>query len=62
MGRVKQTLVRKTAAKLVELKGEEFTTDFDHNKKPLRNTMPSKKMRNKIAGQISRLVKQKQEK
>ena len=57
MGRIKSTLVKKTARKLLE--GENnFTPEFKKDKKMLGNTMPSKKMRNKIAGYIARLKKQ----
>ncbi len=30
-----------------------FSSDFEHNKKLLGNSMPSKKTRNKIAGYIA---------
>jgi len=56
MGRIKSTLIKKAARQL--LQGEnKFDTDFDHNKKMLIAGMPSKSMRNKIAGYISRLKK-----
>jgi len=56
MGRIKSVLVKRTAKKLVEEEG--FSEDFDKNKKALGKTMPSKSLRNKIAGYISRLKKQ----
>lgn len=60
MGRIKSTLIKKAARQLLE--GEhEFTDKFDHDKKLLGNTMPSKPMRNKIAGYIARLVRMKKE-
>ena len=37
-----------------------FNGEFDTNKKMLGNTMPSKKIRNKIAGYIARLYKAKE--
>ena len=58
MGRIKSTLVKKTARKLLEEDKSLFSGDFDHNKKVLKNTMPSKKMRNKIAGYMGRILKQ----
>ena len=58
MGRIKQTMVKKAARNLLEIENNKFTIDFDHNKKLLKNSMPSKKVRNKIAGYISRLVRQ----
>ena len=60
MGRKKSTLVKRTAHQLIKEEKEIFDSEFDHNKKLLGSTMPSKKMRNKIAGYIARLVKQKQ--
>jgi len=56
MGRIKLLMVKKTAKTL--LQGEHsFNTDFDHNKRLLQDTMPSKPIRNKVAGYISRLMK-----
>ena len=56
MGRIKSTLIKKTARKLSEEKFA-FSEDFNNNKTILSNTLPSKKMRNKIAGYISRIKK-----
>lgn len=53
MGRIKSTLTKRTAEKLMQ--EEEFTGSFEKNKKILGNTMPSKRMRNIIAGYITRL-------
>lgn len=60
MGRIKSALVKRTARNLLK---EENTFDgnFNKNKKLLADTMPSKRLRNKIAGYIARLKKQKQE-
>ena len=61
MGRIKSTLVKRTARTL--LKEDIFSDSFEKDKKILGNTMPSKKVRNKIAGYIARLKKrEKQEK
>ena len=38
--------------------GIEFENDFNYNKKVLGNTMPSKKMRNQLAGLLTRIKKQ----
>jgi ribosomal protein S17E len=57
MGRIKQTLIKRTGKKLVAQEGVEFNEDFDNNKNILGKTMPSKRLRNKIAGHISRLKK-----
>jgi ribosomal protein S17E len=56
MGRIKSTLIKRTSKQLLHQK-EMFNEDFNHNKKILGNTMPSKKTRNKIAGYIAHLVK-----
>lgn len=58
MGRIKSLMIKKAAKQLLD--GEHrFTEDFEHNKKVLKNTMPSKPIRNKVAGYISRLIKMK---
>lgn len=57
MGKIKSKLMRRTADSL--LKEEiDFSQDFEKNKKLLGSTMPSKKLRNRIAGLIARLKKQ----
>jgi len=57
MGRIKSTLVKRTARKLSDEEG--FTESFEDDKKMLGNSMPSKRIRNKIAGYIARLKKNK---
>jgi len=57
MGRIKTTLVKRTSKKLLEQEPELFEKDFEKNKKILGKTMPSKRLRNKIAGYITRLKK-----
>ena len=47
MGRIKSALVKRTAFKLMK-DAEGFSGEFDNDKKMLGNTMPSKKLRNKI--------------
>jgi len=62
MGRVKSALIKRTARKLLKEENV-FSENFDKNKKVLADTMPSKRLRNQIAGYIARLKKQeKQEK
>jgi len=56
MGRIKSTLVKRTARELAK-EDNLFTNSFEHDKKILGSTMPSKKLRNKIAGYIARLKK-----
>jgi len=60
MGRIKSTLVKRTAEKLLKEENN-FSEHFNTNKKLLADTMPSKKVRNKIAGYISRLKVQARE-
>ncbi len=57
MGKIKSKLVRRSAHIFMQ-KGVEFTESFEKNKKVLGNTMPSKKLRNQIAGFLSRFKKQ----
>jgi len=57
MGRIKSTLVKRTSRQLIENSTESFGKTFEENKKSLGNTLPSKKMRNKIAGYIARIKK-----
>jgi len=53
MGKAKSKLVRRTVNGLIE-KGINFSEKFQRNKDILKNTMPSKKIRNQIAGLASR--------
>ena len=54
MGRIKPLLVKRASVELIK-KDLDFSESFDNNKKILSNFMPSKKIRNKIAGYIARL-------
>jgi len=56
MGKIKSKLIKRSAEELVK-RNVEFSSDFQMNKKILGNTMPSKKIRNQIAGYLSRLNK-----
>lgn len=56
MGKIKSKMIKRSAKELVK-RGIEFTADFERNKKILGNTMPSKKIRNQIAGYLSNLSK-----
>ncbi len=55
MGRIKSTLIKRTSRQLIENSDESFGKTFEENKKAIKNTLPSKKMRNKIAGYIARI-------
>ncbi len=56
MGRIKTLLVKRASKELLQ-KDIPFSESFDYNKNILADTMPSKKIRNKIAGYIARLKK-----
>ena len=59
MGKVRISLVKRTARKLLQLYRNEFTEDFQHNKEVVKKLVitPSKKLRNQIAGYITHLIK-----
>lgn len=57
MGKIKSKLIKRSGETLIR-KGIGFSEDFEKNKKILKDTMPSKKMRNQMAGYLSRLKKQ----
>ena len=56
MGRIKQQMVKRTTKELMK-RDVVFSENFNDDKKILGSTMPSKKVRNKIAGYIARLKK-----
>ncbi|MCF7866821.1 30S ribosomal protein S17e [Candidatus Woesearchaeota archaeon] len=59
MGRIKTRLAKSITTELYERYADEFTTDFEQNKKVLVGKMSdtSKKIRNVIAGYATRLKK-----
>ena len=59
MGRVKATLIKRTAKKLLNEKPEAFSEDFDYNKRKIKKLVPAKRMRNSVAGYIARLKRKK---
>lgn len=60
MGRIKTQLVKRAAIKLMKIHPDRFKKDFNENKKLLIGVVDiqTKKLRNIIAGYLSRLVKQ----
>lgn len=56
MGRIKSALVKRSSKKMLREENA-FNPSFENNKKILGSSMPSKKVRNKIAGYLSRLKK-----
>ncbi|MCR4327380.1 MAG: 30S ribosomal protein S17e [Nanoarchaeota archaeon] len=59
MGKIKSKQVKRASQELME-NGIEFHDDFERNKSILGQEMPSKKMRNKMAGYLSRFINQKE--
>jgi ribosomal protein S17E len=57
MGKIKSKMMRKTANSLLK-ENLHFEKDFEKNKAILGSTMPSKRLRNRIAGLISRMKTQ----
>jgi len=62
MGNIRTSFVKRTSKELIETHQGVFTTDFDENKKLVAetSTVSTKHLRNKIAGYITRLVRQQQ--
>ncbi len=61
MGRIKQTYLKRIADELIETYGGEFGVEFEVNKKKVSEycTAEGKSIRNKIAGYITRVMKNK---
>jgi small subunit ribosomal protein S17e len=59
MGRVKPKFIKSLAEKLLEAYPDKFTDKFEENKRAVAELadIPSKTVRNKVAGYITRLVK-----
>ncbi|MBS3146128.1 30S ribosomal protein S17e [Candidatus Woesearchaeota archaeon] len=62
MGRIKTILVKRTAIEIFKQHPDEVKSDFDSNKKiaTFYADIPSKKLKNSIAGYLTRLKKQKE--
>lgn len=59
MGKIKSKQVKRASHELME-NGIGFHDNFEKNKNILGKEMPSKKMRNKMAGYLSRFMNQKE--
>ena len=59
MGRIRTRLIKRTANEFIVKHKSEFTDNFDHNKLKVAEfaDVSTKKLRNKIAGYITKLVK-----
>ena len=56
MGRIKSKLIKRTG-KILMAEENKFSDSFENNKLILSGTMPSKKIRNQVAGYITRKIK-----
>jgi len=63
MGRIKTQLVKRKTYELLRKFRDKFTSDFDTNKQRVNELIPgaSKKLRNIIAGYLTRLIKRNQD-
>ncbi len=59
MGKVRTSLVKRTARELVARYPDLFTTDFEHNKRAVSKltAWSSKRLRNQVAGYVTRLIR-----
>ena len=63
MGRIKGTLVKRVTKALLVKYRNDFGTEFEANKQAIVKLLPmQKKIRNSVAGYVSRKVKKEQEK
>ena len=63
MGRIKTTMVKRATLEIVKDHRGELKEDFESNKKIVDRfaEFPSKKVRNIVAGYVTRLMKRKEE-
>jgi len=62
MGRIKNRLIKRNGLELVKLHRDKFSINFDDNKKSVNELaeIQSKKIRNVLAGYITKLMKRKE--
>ncbi|MBU0460593.1 MAG: 30S ribosomal protein S17e [Nanoarchaeota archaeon] len=60
MGRIKTTFIKRKTKELLKMHGEHFTTEFSKNKEITNKytEIQSKKLRNIVAGYMTRLKRQ----
>ena len=60
MGNIRTSFIKRTSKELIENYEGKFSTDFEENKKLVEEftTVSTKHLRNKIAGYVTRTVKQ----
>jgi small subunit ribosomal protein S17e len=63
MGNVRTSFVKRTSRELIETHSGVFTRNFEENKKLVseKSTVSTKHLRNKIAGYITRLIRQQED-
>ncbi len=63
MGRIKTTLIKRVATEIVEKHSDKLKNNYEENKKIVEELadIPSKKLRNTIAGYVTRQVKNNKE-
>lgn len=63
MGRIRTTLIKRSGTEIYNAFPEKFMADFQNNKKILGevSVIHSKKLRNTIAGYITKIARQKME-
>lgn len=63
MGRIKTQMIKRLTLQLVKQHKMHFTTDFVANKKIVEQllTGPSKKIRNTVAGYVTRILQRKED-
>mgnify|MGYP001773059420 CR=1 FL=1 len=63
MGRVRPRYIKSLARRLLEVYPDKFTDDFESNKRMVSELadIPSKPVRNKVAGEITRIMKRMKE-
>jgi small subunit ribosomal protein S17e len=61
MGRIKSTAIKNLARDILEEHGDKFSTDFEKNKKLIEGirSIESKKIKNVVAGYITKEIKRK---
>ena len=61
MGRIKSKLIKRTGKNLLK-ESDKFSDKFENNKNILKGVLPFKKVRNQIAGYITRIKKEESKK
>ncbi|MDR2831240.1 MAG: 30S ribosomal protein S17e [Methanobrevibacter sp.] len=62
MGNIRTSFVKRISKELIEIHKGKFNTDFEDNKRMVAeySTVSTKHLRNKIAGYVTRLMRQRE--